>query len=363
MSAGRVADRARVSPRFTLPPNSDADSPPESRGIARDGVRLLVAEGDRSQNRLQHRRFRELGEALAPGDVLVVNTSATLAAALTGRYGDRTRAEIHVSTQVDTATWVIEPRLLDNTGPDLRHHAGEVIDLPGGVRLQLTAPYPAVRRSPGRLWTAKVVPGVPLTDYLAAHGRPIGYRYLRDQYPLSAYQNVYATHPGSAEMPSAGRPFTAELMIRLMAAGITIAPIVLHCGVSSPELHEPPAPERFSVPIDTARLITSARASGRRVIAVGTTVVRALESAVGSDGSVQAAAGWTDLVLGPERPAQVVDGLITGLHEPEASHLLLLESVARPDLVNAAYAAVTDGRYLWHEFGDAMLLLPSRSAH
>lgn len=362
MSPARVAGRARVAASFTLPPHSEADSPPETRGIARDGVRLLVAEREEAQNRVQHRRFRDLAEVLLPGDLLVVNTSATLAAALEGRYGDGKPAALHVSTQLDANTWIIEPRLPDNSGPDLTHHAGDVVNLPGEVQLQLRAGYPAARRSVSRLWSAAVAPAVPLSDYLEAHGRPIGYRYLRGRYPLSAYQNAYATQPGSAEMPSAGRPFTPELLVRLMAAGVTIAPVVLHCGVSSPELHEPPAPERFSVPADTARLVASARLAGRRIIAVGTTVVRALESATGPDGAVQAGSGWTDLVLGPERPARVVDGLISGLHEPEASHLLLLEAVAGPDLVRAAYNAVTDGRYLWHEFGDAMLLLPSRAA-
>jgi S-adenosylmethionine:tRNA ribosyltransferase-isomerase len=169
---------------------------------------------------------------------------------------------------------------------------------------------------------------------------------------------VYADQPGSAEMPSAGRPFTAELLVRLMARGVTVAPILLHCGVSSPELHEPPSPERFLVPADTARLVRSASTAGRRVVAVGTTVVRALESAVGDDGRVRASRGWTELVLSPQHPARVVTGLVTGLHAPQASHLLLLEAVAGVDLVRSAYDAAVRERYLWHEFGDSMLFLP-----
>ena len=161
--------------------------------------------------------------------------------------------------------------------------------------------------------------------------------------------------PGSAEMPSAGRPFTAPLLVRLMTRGIVVAPIVLHAAVSSPELHEPPLPERFVVSATTARLVDDTRAAGRRVVAVGTTAVRALESAGDDLGNVHAVAGWTGLVLGPDRPARVVDGLITGLHPPEASHLLLLEAVAGEERVGAAYAAAVDGGYLWHEFGDSML--------
>ncbi|WP_217915162.1 S-adenosylmethionine:tRNA ribosyltransferase-isomerase [Miltoncostaea marina] len=171
------------------------------------------------------------------------------------------------------------------------------------------------------------------------------------------HQTVGATEPGSAEMPSAGRPLTAPLPVRLMARGVTVVPVVLHAGVSSPELHEPPMPERFRVTADTARVVEGARAAGRRVVAVGTTVVRALESAA-QDGVVRAAGGWTGLVRGPGRPARVVDGLVTGLHEPEASHLLLLEPVAGPRLVGEASAAALARRYLWHEFGDSTLLLP-----
>jgi S-adenosylmethionine:tRNA ribosyltransferase-isomerase len=137
-----------------------------------------------------------------------------------------------------------------------------------------------------------------------------------------------------------------------------VLPLVLHTGVSSPELHEPPAPERFAVPAATARIVTGTRAAGGRVVAVGTTVTRALESATGEDGVTRPAAGWTDLVLGQDRPARVVTGLVTGLHAPEASHLLLLEAVAGPELVGRAYeAAVADGDYLWHEFGDSTLFL------
>jgi S-adenosylmethionine:tRNA ribosyltransferase-isomerase len=159
-------------------------------------------------------------------------------------------------------------------------------------------------------------------------------------------------------MASAGRPFTAELLVRLMARGIPVVPLTLHTGVSSPELHEPPYPERFAVPEGTARLVNATRQVGRRVVAVGTTVTRALETATDDDGVTRTTAGWTDLVLGPGRPARAVTGLVTGLHAPEASHLQLLEAVAGPDLLDTAYRAAVAGHYLWHEFGDSMLFLP-----
>jgi S-adenosylmethionine:tRNA ribosyltransferase-isomerase len=199
---------------------------------------------------------------------------------------------------------------------------------------------------------------VRLAAYLPAHGRPIGYRYLSGDFPLADRQNIWATEPGSAEMASAGRPFSADVVVRLMARGVVVAPLVLHTGVSSPELHEPPYPERFAVPESTARLVELTRASGGRVVAVGTTVTRALESAADDDGAVRPAAGWTSLVLGPDRPARVVTGLVTGLHAPEASHLELLEAVAGAQLVARAYEAAVAEHYLWHEFGDSMLFLP-----
>lgn len=320
--------------RFALPDGSEATGPTEPR----DAVRLLVARA----RGVEHRHFRDLPDLLEPGDLMVVNTSATLPAAI-----DSTPVPLRVSTSLDTGEWVVEPRRPD--GPFLSVDTGDEFDLPGGHTLRLGLPYPDIDATVSRLWRATVEPEIDAAEYLAEHGRPISYRYLAARYPLAEHQTVYATQPGSAEMPSAGRPFTERLLVRLMARGVTVAPVVLHAGVSSPELHEPPLPERYEVPGATARLITTAR----RVVAVGTTVVRALETTGG-----QAGRGWTDLVLGPDRPARVVTGLISGLHEPEASHLSLLEAVAGELLVAEAYRHAVEHRYLWHEFGDSMLFLP-----
>lgn len=336
---------------FTLPPDSEATSPPEARGLARDGVRLLVAR----PTGVDHRHFHDLPDLLEPGDLVVINTSATRPAAV-DVAGSSGRTSIHVATTLDDGAWVVEIRRPDGRGPDTSYSVGDRLGLPGGVNLELTQSHDGLPAT--RLWRAAVSPAVDVDRYLVVYGRPISYGYLDGRYPLTAYQTVYATLVGSAEMPSAGRPFTEHLLVRLMARGITVAPVVLHAGVSSPEAHEPPAPERFDVPAATARLVASARSVGKRVIAVGTTVVRALETVADAGGRVRSGAGWTDLVLGPERPARVVDGLVTGLHEPHASHLLLLEAVAGPALVGAAYAAAVDHPYLWHEFGDSTLLLP-----
>jgi S-adenosylmethionine:tRNA ribosyltransferase-isomerase len=325
---------------FTLPPDGEASAPPEWHGLRRDEVRLLTAR----PGSLTSGRFHDLPDLLAPGDLLVVNTSGTLPARLDARRADGVLVPLHWSTEQDDGSWVVELRRPDNSGPDLGVEPGTVVDLPGGVRLTLLDGHPDPAQA-SRLWRARPTPYVGAAAYLERHGRPIRYGYLRSSFPLTDYQNVYATHPGSAEMASAGRPFTEQLLVRLMARGIPVVPLTLHTGVSSPELHEPPYPERFAVPEVTARLVTGTRRAGGRVVAVGTTVTRALETATGEDGVTRAGEGWTDLVLGPGRPARAVTGLVTGLHAPEASHLHLLEAVAGPGLVAGAGGAASSSAW------------------
>jgi S-adenosylmethionine:tRNA ribosyltransferase-isomerase len=336
---------------FRLPDAGEARVPPEARGLARDQVRLAVV----SPAGTRHLRADALPDLLHPGDLLVVNTSATLPAAVElQRHG--CPATVHVSTQLDDGAWVVELRRADGAGPDTPE-PGEVLRLPGGVRLRMDAPHPAGQ---DRLWRAVPLPAADIVDYLPDHGRPIHYPYVEGTWPLDTLQNVYADRPGSAEMASAGRPLSERTLVRLLARGVPVVPIVLDTGVASQESHEPPQPERFTVPAVTARLVNSTLSAGRRVVAVGTTAVRALESAA-SGGRVHATTGWTSLVLGPERPATVVGGLLTGLHEPEASHLELLAAVAGRGLVDRGYVDITGPDapgYLWHEFGDAMLLVP-----
>jgi S-adenosylmethionine:tRNA ribosyltransferase-isomerase len=337
-----------VTTTFQLPAGLEASAPPARR----DGVRLLVAR----PGGLEHARFPALGTFLAPGDLLVVNTSGTLAAAVDGTRHDGRAVTVHFATALDDGSWVVEVRPAGGAaGPVPDARAGDVITLPDGVRVTLAAPHPGGQ---ARLWQAAagVEGGVPA--YLERHGRPIRYAYVPAPVPLADYQTVFAREPGSAEMPSAGRPFTAELVTDLVTRGIGIAPIILHTGVSSQDAGEPPQPERYAVPPATARAVNLARDAGGRVVAVGTTVTRALESAADSAGVVRGRRGWTDLVLGRGRTARVVSGLITGWHAPGASHLDLLAAVAGPDLVDRAYAEAVRTRYLWHEFGDSCLLLP-----
>ncbi len=334
---------------FRLLPGAEATEPPEARGLARDEVRLLAAAG----GEIHHRRFTDLGDFLRPGDLLVVNTSLTLAAAVTARRSYGRAAVAHLSTGLDDGSWLVELRpAFGATGPLGDVEAGERLSLPGGAALTTLEPVG------GRLWRCRVDIDGEVVDYLWAHGRPIRYSYLQGSWPLSAYQTVFASDPGSAEMPSAGRPFSHSLVTRLVGLGVVMAPITLHCGVSSLDAGEPPLPERYRVPDVTAELVNVARRAGRRVVAVGTTVTRALESVAAPDGTVRPGTGWTDLVLGPARPAYAVDGIISGWHEPGASHLSLLEAVVGHRLVARAYDAALREGYLWHEFGDSCLLLP-----
>jgi S-adenosylmethionine:tRNA ribosyltransferase-isomerase len=332
---------------FDLPPGLEAAAPPPRR----DRVRLLVAR----PGGITHTRFDHIADELRPGDLVVVNTSATLAAAVDGRLGPL-RVTVHFATELSAGEWVVEIRPTSNaTGPLAGVAVGDEVALPDGVRITIVAPQPAGQQ---RLWRASVGVEGGVTDYLARVGYPIRYAYVPRRFPLIDYQTAFSRQAGSAEMPSAGRPFTDALVTELVTRGVLLAPIVLHTGVSSQGPGEPPQPERYAVPESTARLVNLTRAWGNRVVAVGTTVTRALESAAGDDGVVRAAQGWTELVLSEQRPAKVVSALITGWHAPGASHLDLLRAVAGRELVERAYAEALRERYLWHEFGDSCLLLP-----
>ncbi len=335
---------------FELPAALVADSPPEARGVGRDRVRLLVGD----PQGVVETRFDRLGRSLNPGDLVVVNDSETRPAALSGaRCGSA--LVVHLSAVLDDATWLIELRRLDQAGPDLGAQIGDQIDLPSAGTASLLEPFGDTRR----LWRATLTLPEPIDEYLARHGHPIRYSYVPERWPLSDYTTMFAkadrTHFGSAEMPSAARPFSRRLVADLTRRGIRLARVTLHTGVSSLEAHEPPAPERFRVGEATAHAINEAKRNGGRVVAVGTSVVRALES-VGTPDGAMAAQGWADLVLGADRPAQVVDGLITGWHPPEASHLGLLEAVVGRSLVETMYRTALDADFLWHEFGDSALM-------
>jgi S-adenosylmethionine:tRNA ribosyltransferase-isomerase len=331
---------------FTLPAEREAHDPPEARGLARDGVRLLVSR--RSSGQISHHAFRDLPGLLLPGDLLVVNDTGTLPAQVRAGRG----LAVHFSTPLPDGAWLVELRAIkDKTSrPNGPGVPAQVIGLPGGVALSLEA------KATGRLWRARL--SVAVVPYLLRHGVPIRYSYVSRDWPLDYYQTVFARKPGSAEMPSASRPFTPSVVTDLVARGVLIAPLTLHTGVSSLEAGEDPYPEPYDVPPATARLVNHVQAHGGRVIAAGTTVVRALETAAWPGGTAAPSAGWTSHVVTPQTGVRVVDGLLTGLHEPRSSHLRMLAAFAGPQLLSRCYEAAIAAGYLWHEFGDVHLLLP-----
>jgi S-adenosylmethionine:tRNA ribosyltransferase-isomerase len=333
-----------------LPLRLEAHEPPEARGVGRADVAMLVAR--RHELELVHARFRELPRFLSAGDLLVVNTSLTLPAALDARLGKR-RVQLWLSSPAPDGTWLVELRTSDRA-PYPRPPVGARLDLAGGGHATLLARFAGSER----LSVARFELDEPLQDYLHLHGQPVRYGYVPEPWPLDAYQTVFALEPGSAEMPSAGRPFTPELVTELVARGVLFSPVTLHTGVSSPEHGEPAFPERFQVPLATARLVNAVRGWNCRVVAVGTSVVRALETVAAADGTVSEGQGWTSLLVTPERGLLAVDGLLTGWHESESSHLELLEAAAGIELLERSYRAALEHGYLWHEFGDLHLILP-----
>jgi len=331
--------------QFSLPPALEAHEPPEARGLRRDEVRLLVSY--QSDDRIVHARFHDLPDFLGPTDLLVANDSATLPAALTAGRSDGTTIAFHLSTHLTGQLWIVEPRKVAVAPTEMLH-------LPGGGSATLLAPYD----DSTRLWIARLDLPADAVAYLQQWGRPIAYPYVSQPWPIEMYQTVYAREPGSAEMPSAGRAFSADVLVQLAQQATRFATLTLHTGVSSLESHEAPYAEPFSVPPTTAEVVMATRLAGGHVIAVGTTVVRALESATDEHGRTNPTRGWTDLVITPERGVRVVDGLLTGFHEPEATHLAMLEAIAGRAHLEKAYRAALDEGYLWHEFGDLHLILP-----
>lgn len=338
---------------FTLPPELEAPAPPELRGLRRDDVRLLVL--DRADGTTTHTRFDHLGDHLRAGDLLVVNTSRTVPALLRAVGDDGQPVEVRLADHRGARRW--DALLLDGR----RHIGTEGMRLvfADGLRARVLGRRPDLPF----LWRLEFSRSGPaLLDAIYRLGEPVRYSYVAGALPPDLYQTVYATVPGSMEMPSAGRPLTWELLLDLRRRGIGIASILLHTGLSSTRddaidaLH-PNYDEAYEVSADTAAAVNAAHARGGRVIAVGTTVVRALETVTGRDGVTHAGRGRTHLRVHPDTRLHAVDGLLTGLHEPRASHLDMLSAFVRPEHLSAAYQQALDRGYLWHEFGDMNLIV------
>ena len=346
--------------RFTLPPELSAKEPPERRGIRRDQVRLLVI--DRATGRIEHTRFDKVENYLRAGDLLVFNSSRTLPASLRGCECSATHGpcmEVRLAERLPDDSWLalLVCEQGDPFGCGLR--AGMQIQFAEG----LTGTVLERDANISRLWKLRFsVSGPQLVDLIYRLGKPIRYEYVSAPWDLDYYQTVYATEPGSAEMPSAGRAFTWKLLLDVKRRGIGSAYVVLHAGLSSylddeVDRQHPASEEEYFVNRVTARKINQARERGGRVIAVGTTVVRALESATNESGSVNEMHDYTRLKIDRHYQLRSVDGLLTGLHEPEASHLDLLSAFLSPEKIRAAYDEAIARKYLWHEFGDLNLIL------
>ncbi|HKP95404.1 MAG TPA: S-adenosylmethionine:tRNA ribosyltransferase-isomerase [Fibrobacteria bacterium] len=356
--------------RFELPDDLSAREPPEKRGLSRDGVRLLAA--DRRTGALTHTRFNRIADFLRPGDCLVFNASRTLPAVLQalaeradGRgSGEGHRLQMRLARRWEDGVWSVlalsgndEPWQGDLLGSRLILAAGG----PAGVDLSAEV----LGRDPwvDRLWKIRFSQvGPRLMESLSRLGDPVRYWYASAPWDLEYYQTVYAREPGSVEMPSAGRAFTWKLLMDLRRKGIGTAFLVLHAGLSSYMDEEfdaghPASVEPFHLDGPAAERINAAKARGGRVIAVGTTVVRALESVADAQGRVRAEAGQTRLRITPGYRLKAADGLLTGFHEPTASHLDLLTAFLPPERLRPVYEAALRGKYLWHEFGDANLIL------
>ena len=314
---------------FSRPERLQAKEPAEAHGLERDGVRLLVTTPDGNV----HALFRDLPRFLQPDDLLVVNESATLAASLPAE-GSAGAFTLSLSTNYGRGLWVAEPRWSTSRPGPLPLEAGEKITI-GGVPARLVTPYPGLPR----LWFVQIDGGV--EEAMARHGSPIRYGYVDETYPLEAYQTVFSRTPGSAEMPSAARPFTPRVVEDLEANGTKISSIVLHAGVSSLEVESEELEDQvmyaepFQVSEGTAQDVNEAMSEGRRIVAVGTTVVRALESAWDGE-RVRSTSGFTRLYIHPGRGVNVVDALLTGFHDPMASHLAILYAIAGEKVVRSA---------------------------
>lgn len=307
----------------------------------------------------------DLARLLRPGDLLVVNDAATLPSSLAGTTESNEPVEVRLAGEAEDGTWRAilfgagdwRARTEDRPEPP-SVRAGAVIRFDG-----LSATVESVDAASRRLVRLRfAASGASLWRALYRAGRPVQYSYLRGPLALWHVQTAYAARPWAVEAPSAGFALTWELLLELRRRGVTVARITHAAGLSSTgdEALDArlPLAERFEVPAETVRAVDETRANGGRVIAVGTTVARALESAAeAGDGRLVPLSGTTELLLGPERHPRVVDGLITGVHEAATSHYTLLESFAPRALLDRAHAFAARERYLGHEFGDTVLVL------
>lgn len=344
---------------FHLPKSLACAKPTEERGILRGEVRLMVS--NRTNDSIAHTTFGEIGNYLREGDVLIVNTSGTIKAALSTRLPNGKEGRIHLSSPLGSNEYLVEVRQVvkNNTKRFYGLKAGDKLPIPLATNVKIIAPHftQTVEDEHIQLWKVRFDISILIDEYLERYGEPVKYNNINKKYPHHYYQTCFANEMGSAEMPSAGRAFTPQLVNQLLSRGIQFAPILLHTGISSLEVNEKPYPEYFKVSASTASLINLAKAEGRRIIAVGTTAIRAVESTVDKEFKVHAQKGMTNLFITPKRGLKVIDGMLTGMHEPKASHLLMMQALADVTHLSKCYEAAIAEQYQWHEFGDLHLIL------
>ncbi|UOR11076.1 S-adenosylmethionine:tRNA ribosyltransferase-isomerase [Halobacillus amylolyticus] len=336
---------------FQVPAHLHATAPVEYRQGERDNVRLMVLDPLTGQRK--HTNFHDIMNIFQAGDVLVLNQSRTIPSSLhaTGTRGD---VEVRLARKIDEHRF--EVLLLGTT-----YEEGDQIYFQNG--------FFATVEGNGNEYPLQVVnfklSGVSLMEFIYEYGSPIYYEYINDPWPLNKYQTVYSSTPGSIEMTSAGRAFTWGMLSSLVKKGVHLCYVTLHTSLSyygnnkwpTPSNH----PELYSIPRETVDTINDAKAEGRKVIAVGTTVVRALESAVIEGHLTQQNSVLTDLYINGNYSLKITDALLTGFHEPEASHLDLLKAFIDEAVLLEAYNEALKQEYLWHEFGDMNLIITGAS--
>ncbi len=347
---------------FILPSELEATQPPEARGLKRDEVKLMISY--KSDNKIIHDKFYNLDNYLESGDLIVINTSKTMSSAIDVERHDGSKLRLHISTHLPSNLWVVELRNIEgnNTKPFYDINIGEILNFPQGGNLIIHSHYVYQlgdkKQESKRLWIASLNLPMNISEYLKKYGKPIRYSYVTNDWDIDYYQTVYANNEGSAEMPSAGRAFSFELITKLVARGVKIAPLVLHTGVSSLESDELPYEEFYDIPLETAKIINQTKKAKKKVIAAGTTVIRALETVIDYDENIHPGKGLTNILITPEKTIKSVNAMLTGLHEPRATHLSMLQGLVSLDHINKTYQEAIEKKYLWHEFGDLHLLLP-----
>lgn len=328
---------------FILPHELHAAFPPERRGVRRDHVRMMTI--DRKSGKVIHDSFNHLADYVKPGDMIVLNNSRTIPAALRATIHSQ-EIEVRLARCLSETSWEALI-LLDNV------EIGDCLQFSD----ELSAVVIDRKRDSPLLVLRFSISGLSLFQHVYSLGEPIRYEYIEESWDLHYYQNVYGTVPGSVELASAGRAFSWEMLLDLQKRGIQLSYLQLHTGLSYLNDNNQLSPkeniERYDIPQETMAAVLKTKASGGKVIAVGTTVVRALESAV----STGISSGETALYIDAAFPLEIVDGIITGFHEPEASHLDMLTAFISPEILFNAYGEAIREKYLWHEFGDINFII------